>query len=309
MRISCDCDSNCRVYGDCCTGCNDRPAPPADDQIWAVKNRSKCFGEKDGETGSQCWMVANCPDDWADDGVRRMCEDPDRHNMVERTPVAGDNYLHYRNRYCALCNAARGQPWRLALDVEECPVLDVLYSYPNNYDFYNYLDQSKNCTILFEVPDELSCRRCFPGLAEYPSVCDPAPINDNFIPPDFVNIAKQVCPLKEYEPVFVNSSWYLNFYCYLCEDGAAPYLWYMIMEMFDGGANYDPLDYLHPFCANAKCRTDGSTTETGLRCAKNIKFKIYLRNPQKFVPPGGCAQVRKFCILDKNVKTISVAKD
>ncbi|KAI8499871.1 Kringle domain [Branchiostoma belcheri] len=102
----CYCDEDCRFFGDCCEDVPQEslPQPSRDDHhLW------RCvpgFINK-----PSYWLVADCPDQWADDFTRDQClkqADPLLpSDVVYRMPVKDkSNGTPYRNVFCALCNNA-----------------------------------------------------------------------------------------------------------------------------------------------------------------------------------------------------------
>ncbi|KAI8506078.1 hypothetical protein Bbelb_164310 [Branchiostoma belcheri] len=67
--VKCNCDKNCRMFGDCCPDfdemCSDTAQPDHQDEKW------KCV--PGFYKGTSYWLVADCPDDWTDDVTRQQC--------------------------------------------------------------------------------------------------------------------------------------------------------------------------------------------------------------------------------------------
>ncbi|XP_066269404.1 uncharacterized protein [Branchiostoma lanceolatum] len=103
----CNCDKDCRVFGDCCKDfeevCSDiaEMTPDHRDKKWrCVPGFFK---------GTSSWLVGDCPDDWADDVTRQQCiKDVDSFNpsdLTYRMPVQEvSTSVPYKNIFCAFCN-------------------------------------------------------------------------------------------------------------------------------------------------------------------------------------------------------------
>ena len=95
------------------------------------------------------WMVARCSPFDVDSDTKTLCENPGINNSLESIVPVTDSEVHYRNRFCAICNGIdefwRLQSWDLRLG---CP-------YKIAFNFWNVLEKAKDagCIIDFEEPD------------------------------------------------------------------------------------------------------------------------------------------------------------
>ncbi|XP_078679466.1 uncharacterized protein LOC144915098 [Branchiostoma floridae x Branchiostoma belcheri] len=100
----CSCDHDCSFFGDCCEDVPESSLaqPTRDDRhLW------RCV--PGFITKPSFWLVADCPDQWADDFTRDQClkqVDPSLpSDVVYRMPVKDvATEIPYRNIFCALCN-------------------------------------------------------------------------------------------------------------------------------------------------------------------------------------------------------------
>ncbi|XP_070537662.1 uncharacterized protein [Ptychodera flava] len=109
FRWGCNCDSECREYGDCCfdylEACHN--ASEIDESLTTM-DTNPIYGciQVDQSSDFGVWMINRCAQKWNDEVIRRKCETTTPLGFaVENIPVTGSGRTEtYRNVYCALCN-------------------------------------------------------------------------------------------------------------------------------------------------------------------------------------------------------------
>ncbi|XP_035690040.1 uncharacterized protein LOC118425338 [Branchiostoma floridae] len=104
--ISCYCDEDCSFFGDCCEDFKEEGS-----SLLTIQRREKWKCLSGYYPKASYWLVADCPDDWADDVTREAClKEVDTYNyrdLIHRMPVQdGSTNIPYRNIFCARCNNA-----------------------------------------------------------------------------------------------------------------------------------------------------------------------------------------------------------
>eukprot|EP00058_Branchiostoma_floridae_P026250 XP_002611740.1 hypothetical protein BRAFLDRAFT_98689 [Branchiostoma floridae] len=106
---TCQCDAHCELFNDCCLDFTETCGALNPGQLPANSPFECVTGNE--FFGSSYWMVASCPDSWADDVIRSACvEAPPDHgdldNVLSLVPVSDrlSDVATYRNVFCAICN-------------------------------------------------------------------------------------------------------------------------------------------------------------------------------------------------------------
>ncbi len=119
IKNTCQCDSDCGLYGDCCP---DDPCSEAGVELELASDGSlpdfQChsvFTEGSyplsGRIETAYWMVSGCAQGWSDSGIEQQCK-----GGSALLPVTDKGTgLVYRNKYCAICSGVGSihvVPWR-----------------------------------------------------------------------------------------------------------------------------------------------------------------------------------------------------
>ena len=180
----CRCDTDCAVYGDCCTdwpGCREPATLTAASaqglvfqcrSIYLDNTGSGCFFDRFFEpsivpsTGEAFWMASECPEDWLTMGssteeavfVEGNCT-----GGSSSLPPASDNEtgVVYANEYCAVCNGVRVDnivPWSYRLSCNN----ELLSFLPANSNLTQELIQEycEPCSFV-EPSTGLPARACY----------------------------------------------------------------------------------------------------------------------------------------------------
>ncbi|XP_035658939.1 uncharacterized protein LOC118404086 [Branchiostoma floridae] len=152
LRVeSCNCDKNCRVFGDCCKDfeerCSDiaQMTPDHPDKKW------KCV--PDFYQGTSYWLVADCPDDWTDDVTRQQClKQVDLFNpseLADRMPVKNvRTTVSYRNIFCAFCNnvsLSEVEPWESTVRCTGLINSSTHHTTPSTQLYHTIVDNHTEC--------------------------------------------------------------------------------------------------------------------------------------------------------------------
>lgn len=105
------------------------------------------------------WMVARCSSSTVDYVTKTFCENPGVNNSIESIVPVTDYALHYRNRFCALCNGIVQSEqllnWHLILD---CNLSSIL-TYETALEQIN----ENGCNISYYPPEQsIPPKRCTP---------------------------------------------------------------------------------------------------------------------------------------------------
>ncbi|CAH1267685.1 ADGRL3 [Branchiostoma lanceolatum] len=150
---TCHCDSHCTLFNDCCPDLRETCGDLTQGQLPAPLSFECVTGNE--FFGSSYWMVATCPDSWADSVIKSACVEapPDHGNLdtvLSLVPVRDSmsDVATYRNVFCAICNnvplsqvvfwdsglycrSANGSA-RTVNDISEarsdCPAVEVFYT-------------------------------------------------------------------------------------------------------------------------------------------------------------------------------------
>ncbi|XP_071810941.1 uncharacterized protein [Apostichopus japonicus] len=106
---TCNCDSVCLFFGDCCDDYKDLCQPAKEDS-----SRFRTFPTKIALKQYSCiesdflsrdiYAISDCADGWIQVEISMLCKLVGPQSALGHLPVYDDHGVIYRNRYCAICN-------------------------------------------------------------------------------------------------------------------------------------------------------------------------------------------------------------
>ncbi len=223
---TCQCDSDCGLYGDCCPDdpCSSpgAAAVPTEFQCHSVfAEGSYPAGPKTKTIGVQegYWMVSGCREGWPDQGTEQQC----RGGGNALSPVTDRaTGVVYRNEYCAICNGpASGVttivPWRYQISCSE--ELQALASTPGYTLTREDIEEfCQPCSYIQPEPFSLTSGLAAPDPRPcYPHVSTCLPMEELELSPEEYSDTAMKCSTRPYSLlVDYQGVMYRNRYCALC---------------------------------------------------------------------------------------------
>ncbi|CAL1283319.1 unnamed protein product [Larinioides sclopetarius] len=271
---SCECDSLCNVFRDCCID-KANLAPLAPSRI--RKYLCMVFG---GQYKVGVYVVDTCPHNYrASATIRSLCQEGDDFSdpLMSAPATLVSAGTTFRNRYCAECNGASPsslESWMVYMNCETLIPLRLNDSYIWQNVKYNFSlrtwgvkigDEFHKCEVLFNKPQNLSAVR----------FCRTTTIDS--CPSSFLRASvKRLC--ASYSAVVYDTvNAYKNPHCAICNNKRATDLICLDSSMFTRNANR-PFTFAHLLDVN---RRDGDVVGMVERCPSGEKWDPFFKKCRK----------------------------
>lgn len=150
------------------------------------------------------WMVTKCPEDWQNNTIKELCENPGKYGTFDTMVPVNIFYpnTHYRNKYCALCNSVDSslplRSWLLEINCER--VLKM----PDKNLLSSLAD--RQCNIVYKPPDKIPVENCI----KIPYTISRCNVTGKW--KYYNELIERGC-LSFIDPFNLT---YMNYFCYLC---------------------------------------------------------------------------------------------
>ena len=150
------------------------------------------------------WMVGECDPDisgYYDEDVRHLCANPGSDRSIESLIPVTDGKIHYRNKYCGLCNGL-STLMLMYWDVELACSTVIMFS---DEDVLQKIEDNR-CNLYYRQPDSIDVTYC-----EMPSYSI-STCNETGKWKNYSEIVERGC--NSFLDPF--NATYKNYFCYLC---------------------------------------------------------------------------------------------
>ena len=149
------------------------------------------------------WLISKCLSEWHDDTVKELCENPGKDGLFESmVPVTQRYSIHYRNKYCAVCNGDDDSfsrvSWMLEIGcqsnwrISDRPLLSSLTDH--------------KCNVVYKPPNNIRVQEC----QVIPFTISTCNVTGRW--KSYDEMVERGCQ-SFIDPFNLT---YMNFFCYLC---------------------------------------------------------------------------------------------